>query len=54
MYYSLRKYKEMGSYDIMADMSDHVTLIKLMNSLGNARHAIIVVEYWIFDSNYEK
>ena len=25
-----------------------------MDSLGNVNHAISVVGYWIFDSNYEK
>ena len=25
-----------------------------MDYLGNANHAISVVEYWIFDSNYKK
>ena len=44
----------MGSYDIMTDISEHVTLVQLMDYLGNANHAISVVGYWIFDSNYEK
>ena len=35
----------MGSNDIMTDILD---------SLGNANHAINVVGYWISDSNYEK
>ena len=38
----------------MTDISEHVTLFQLMNILGNVNHAISVVEYWIFDSNYEK
>ena len=54
MYYSLRKCKNNGSYDNMTDISQHVTLFQLMNILGNVNHAISVVEYWIFDSNYEK
>ena len=53
-YYSPRKYKKMGSYDILKDISENVTLFQLMNYLGNANHAISVVGYWIFDSNYEK
>ena len=40
----------MGSYDILKDISEHVTLFQLMNSLGNENDAISVVEYWIFDS----
>ena len=54
VYYSLRKYKKMGSYDILTDISEHVTLFQLMDYLGNVNHAISVVGYWIFDSNYEK
>ena len=54
MYYSLRKYKKMGSYDIMTYISGHVNLVQLMDYLGNLNHAISVVGYWIFDSNYER
>ena len=54
MYYSPRKYKNMGSYDIMTDRSENVTLVQLMDSLGNVNHDIGVVGYWIFDSNCEK
>ena len=54
VYYSLRKYKDMGSYDILTDISEHDTLFQLMDYLGNVNHAISVVEYWIFDSNYKR
>ena len=42
----------MGSFDILTDLSEHVTLVQLMDSLGNANNSISVVGYWIFDSNY--
>ena len=54
MYYSLSKYKNIVSHDILTDISEHVTLLKLLNFFGNVNHAISVVGYWIFDSNYEK
>ena len=44
----------MGSCDIMLDISEHVTLFQLMDSLVNVNNSISVVEYWIFDSNHEK
>ena len=44
----------MVSYDIMTDISEHVTLVQLMDSLGNVNHDISVVGYWIFDSNHER
>ena len=44
----------MGSFDILTDISEHITLVKLMDYLSNVNHAISVVGYWIIDSNYEK
>ena len=38
----------------MTDISEHVTLLELMDYLGNVTHDIIVVGYWIFDSKCEK
>ena len=54
VYYSLRKYKRVGYYDIMIDRSEHVTLVQLIGFLGNSSHAISFVVHWIFDSNYKK
>ena len=53
VHYILRKYKNKGSYEIMTDISENVTLVQLMNYLGNVNHAISVVGYWIFESNYK-
>ena len=53
VYYSLVKYKKKVSYDILTDISENVTLVQLMYSLGNVNHAISVVGYCIFDSKYE-
>ena len=54
VHYSLVKYKKKGLYKILEYISDNVTLVQLMDSLGNVNHAISVVGNWIFDSNYEK
>ena len=54
VHYNLIKYKKKGIYKILEDISEHVTLVQLMDALVNVNHAISVVEYWIFDSNYEK
>ena len=48
------KYKNKGSYDILTYISEHFTLVQLMDYLGYLNHAISVVRYCIFDSNYEK
>ena len=54
VHYKLMKYKKMGDYKILEDISANVTLVQLMDSLVNVNHAISVVGSWIFDSNYER
>ena len=54
VYYSLRKYKKKGYYDIMIYISEHVILVQLMDSLGNLNHDISVVGYWILVSNLKQ
>ena len=54
LYYNMEKYKHKGYFDILNNISEHVTLVKLMDSIGNMNRSIGVVVYWIFDSNYEK
>ena len=50
----MHKYKQEVFFDILNDINEHVILVQLIYSLGKANHAISVVGYWIFDSNYEK
>ena len=52
VHYSLERYRQKGEYDIFNDITANVTLVQLMDSLGNVNHAISVVGSWIFDSNY--
>ena len=52
--YNLKIWKKNDDFDILNDISEDVTLVQLMDSLGNLNHAIIIVGYWIFDSNYNK
>ena len=54
VHYSLITYKKKVSYDILTDISEHVTLVQLMDSLGNVNHDISVVGYLILDSNYKR
>ena len=54
MHYKLIKYKKIGGYKILEDISANVTLVQLMDSIGNVNIAISVVGSWIFDSNYER
>ena len=48
LHYNLIRYKKKVLYKILEDISEHVTLVQLMDSLGNMTHAISVVGYWIF------
>ena len=52
--YKLMKYKKMGEYEILEDIGANVTLVQLMDSLGNVNHAISVVGSWILDSKYDR
>ena len=53
VHYKLIKYKKIGDFKILEDISENVTLVQFMDSIGNVNHAISVVGSWIFDSNYE-
>ena len=50
VHYSLIKYKKKGEYENLKNISANVTLVQLMDPLGNVNHAISVVVSWIFDS----
>ena len=51
LYYRM---KNTGSFNILNDIIEHVTLVQLMDSISNVNHNISVVGYWIFESNHEK
>ena len=42
------------SFNILNNISEHVTLVQFMDSIGNVNHAVSVVGSWIFDSKYKK
>ena len=46
--------EENDAFDILNDISEDVTLVQLIYSLGNVNCAISIVGYWIFYSKYEK
>ena len=43
--YNLNKCENRGTFDIMNDISENVTLVQLMYTLGNVNHDIGVVGY---------
>ena len=38
VHYKLIKYKKKALYNILEDISEHVTLVRLMDSFGNMNH----------------
>ena len=52
--YNLTIWNRNDAFDILNDISENVTLVQLMVSLGNVNRAFSIVGHWIFDSNYKK
>ena len=52
--YNMKVWHKNDTFDILKNISEYVTLVQLMNSRGNMNHAISIVGYCIFDSNYVK
>ena len=52
--YNTKKWKNKGAFDILNEMSENVTLLQSMDSLGHVNCAISIIGYWIFDSNYKQ
>ena len=50
--YNLKIWGEINAFNILNDISENVTLVQLMNSLGSVNRDISIVGYWIFESNY--
>ena len=50
---NIKKWKK-SQFKILHDISENVTLVQLMDSAGNVNHAVSIVGYWIFDSNYKQ
>ena len=50
--YKLNIRKE-GTFYLLNNICENVTLVQLMEKLVNWNHAISIVRSWIFDSNYE-
>ena len=52
--YNLKIWKKNDAFYILNNIIENVTLVQLVDSLGNINHAISIVGHWIFDSNYKK
>ena len=52
--YNINKQKNKGSCDILDDISENVTLVQLMDTLGNVNNDISILGYWVFYHKNEK
>ena len=41
-------------FDIIYNVSGYVTLVKLMQNIGNFSHEVTIYGVFIFDTNYKK
>ena len=53
LHYNIKNGKKQDTFDILHDISDFFTLLQLMDIVGNVKKAVSIVEYWIFESNYQ-
>ena len=52
--YNMKIWKKNDASDILNEISEDVTLVQLIDSLGNVNNDISIVGYCMFDSNYKK
>ena len=50
----LEQWKKTGTFCIFINISEYVTVVQLMDSIGNVNHAVSVAVKWIFLIDYEK
>ena len=53
LHYNIKTWIKQVSFEIIHDISENVTLVKLMGTVGNMNHAVSIVGCWIFDSKYK-
>ena len=47
--HNLKKWVDKGTFDVLNEISEHVTLVQLMDTLVNFNRAISIVGYCVFD-----
>ena len=50
--YNKGQWNKTGTFNILNNISEHVTLVQFMGSVCNVNHAVGVLLKWIIDSNY--
>ena len=52
--YNMKIWNKKDAFYILNNISEHVTLVKLIDSIENVNNDISIVGYWIFGYNSEK
>ena len=52
--YNIKIWKSKGALEILNTISEHVTLVQFMDTVGNVNNAVSISGNWILDSNDEK
>ena len=45
--------KKRSEFDVLNDISEHVTLVQLMETIRNVNHSVSMDRSWIYDYNNE-
>ena len=51
--YNIKQNNIKGNFDMINYISEHVTLVQLMDRIGNMNHSVIIAFNCMFDSNCE-
>ena len=54
LHWNINKCKIKGTFDIINNISEHITLVQLMDTVGIVNHTVSIDGNWIFDSNDDK
>ena len=53
-FYKIVQLKKTGELYIFNGISDHMTLVQLIDTAGNANHVVSITRFWIYDFNYKR
>ena len=51
--YNIKNCKKQDCFVILSDNSETVSLVQIMDTVGNANHVVSIVCYWVFASRYK-
>ena len=54
LHMNIKRWKVKGRFDILNDNIKNITLVQLVDKVGNVNHSVSIFVHWIFDKNYKK